>query len=94
MSLNLCDLNPSLLVTIFVCVICGQLKAHIFWQARVFYVAKSFQEFMSELVMNDIAHIDDETLIFRENTLATKAVEHFLRLIGIGYLHETLGETL
>lgn len=46
---------------------------------------------MTELVMNDIAKVEEESLIFRENTLATKAVEHFLRLVGMGYLHETLG---
>ena len=46
---------------------------------------------MTDLVMNDIAKVEEESLIFRENTLATKAVEHFLRLVGMGYLHEALG---
>ncbi|KAK6637118.1 hypothetical protein RUM43_010792 [Polyplax serrata] len=49
------------------------------------------KEFLADVVMMDIDRIDDERLMFRGNSLATKAMEAYLKLTGDRYLQETLG---
>ncbi|XP_048259987.1 ras GTPase-activating protein raskol isoform X3 [Bombus terrestris] len=52
---------------------------------------KKAPQFLADLVMMDIHRIDDERLTFRGNSLATKAMEAYLKLTGDRYLQETLG---
>ncbi|GFY47272.1 ras GTPase-activating protein raskol [Trichonephila inaurata madagascariensis] len=49
------------------------------------------REFLAELVMSDIEKIGDLHLTFRGNSLATKATEAYMKLLGDKYLQDTLG---
>lgn len=46
---------------------------------------------MCDIVMSEVQKVEEESLIFRENTIGTKSVEAFLRLVGMKYLHGALG---
>ncbi|XP_073970020.1 ras GTPase-activating protein raskol isoform X4 [Rhodnius prolixus] len=50
------------------------------------------KDFLADIVMMDIDRIEDERLTFRGNSLATKAMEAYLKLTGERYLHTTLGD--
>ena len=49
------------------------------------------QAYMVDLVMDETEKVTEESLVFRENTIGTKSVEAFIRLVGMRYLHQTFG---
>ena len=42
--------------------------------------------------MSEVEKVEEESLIFRENTIGTKSVEAVLRLVGMKYLQDVLGK--
>ncbi|XP_020825020.1 RAS protein activator like-3 isoform X2 [Phascolarctos cinereus] len=59
---------------------------------RVLHGTGKAQALVTDLGLEELAHCGGrEALLFRENTLATKAIDEYMKLVGQSYLHETLG---
>ncbi|KAM9097912.1 RAS protein activator like-3 isoform 2-T2 [Sarcophilus harrisii] len=59
---------------------------------RVLHGTGKAQALVTDLGLEELAHCGGkEALLFRENTLATKAIDEYMKLVGQSYLQETLG---
>ncbi|KAJ3217956.1 Ras GTPase-activating protein 1 [Dinochytrium kinnereticum] len=46
---------------------------------------------LKSLTAAEIASTDDPNIIFRGNSIATKMLDQYMKIIGMGYLHSTIG---
>jgi RAS protein activator-like 2 len=48
------------------------------------------REFICDVIMSEVQAVENENLIFRGNTFATKAVDTYMKMVGITYLRDAL----
>uniref|UniRef100_A0A0N5A921 Ras-GAP domain-containing protein n=1 Tax=Syphacia muris TaxID=451379 RepID=A0A0N5A921_9BILA len=59
---------------------------------RIMHEERIAKEFLCDVIMSEVNVLDNEHLMFRGNSLATKAMEAYMKLVADDYLQETLGE--
>lgn len=59
---------------------------------RIMYKQNLATDFLCDLIMKEVEKLDNDHLMFRGNTLATKAMESFMKLVAHDYLESTLSD--
>jgi len=58
---------------------------------QLFYSQGLIMEFLKVATTQEIVSTKDVNVIFRQNSVATKAVDQWMKLVGFSYLQKTLG---
>lgn len=53
---------------------------------RIMHKKRLAAQFLSEVVMDEVTALENEHLMFRGNSLATKSMEAFMKLVAEDYL--------
>ena len=56
----------------------------------VFHAEDIAEDVLAEIVVDEISSVENEHLTFRGNSIATKAMEAYIKLVGQKYLQGTL----
>ena len=84
-------------------ILCKMLEPHIsvkvkeelsFSLMSVFKTQDIAEDILADIVVHEISSNDNESLTFRGNSIATKAMEAYIKLVGEKYLEDTLRSTL
>ncbi|KAI6209250.1 putative Ras GTPase-activating protein [Aphelenchoides besseyi] len=59
---------------------------------RVLHRQRVVKDFLCDIIMAEIGQLDNDHLMFRGNSLATKSMEAYIKLVAVDYLHKTLGD--
>lgn len=59
---------------------------------RILHIERNAPEALAELVMAEVLTQENDHLLFRGNSLATKAVEAYMKLVATDYLQMALGD--
>jgi len=61
---------------------------------NIFNIEEVAEDVLADLVVDEISSNENETLTFRGNSIATKSMEAYMKLVGEKYLEDTLRSTL
>jgi RAS protein activator-like 2 len=83
--------------------LCQTLEPHISVKVKeelalslmsVFHIQDVAEDVLAEIVVHEISSNENESLTFRGNSIATKAMETYVKMVGEKYLEDTLRSTL
>jgi len=83
--------------------LCKMLEPHISVKVKeelsssmmnVFKIQDVAEDILADIVVHEISTNENESLTFRGNSIATKAMESYIKLVGEKYLEDTLRSTL
>ena len=57
---------------------------------NIFHAEEMAEDVLADIVVDEISSVENEHLTFRGNSIATKAMESYIKLVGQKYLHDTL----
>lgn len=61
---------------------------------KIFHKLGHQTRFLADLVLSEVLKLEDNSLTFRGNSLATKAMESYMKLVGDNYLKQTLSDCI